>query len=41
MLTHLVAREDDPEVCKTSPHLCEKPAVSSQTVTYAIIGSVL
>lgn len=41
MLSHLVAREDDPEVCKASPHLCEKPAVSSQTMTYAIVGSVL
>lgn len=41
MLSRLVGREDDPEVCKASPHLCEKPAVSSQTLTYALVGGIL
>lgn len=41
MVSHLIAREDDPEVCKESPHKCEKPAVSSQTVTIAIVATVL
>jgi len=41
ILGHLVARADDDVDCKASPHLCEKPAVSSTTMTYAIVGSVL
>jgi len=41
MAVLLTAREDDPELCKQSPHLCEKPAVSSNTLTFAIVGSVL